>query len=125
MTHICHFKFCESYIKKKKVEKTGRINSAAAATKSLQSCLTLCDPMDCTLPGSSVHGILQARILEWVLMPSSNGSSQPGNQTRVSYVSCTGRRVLYHLHPLQSPLELILVICFNIPIYSKYYCLNT
>ena len=38
---------------------------AAAAAKSLQSCLTLCDPMDCSLPGSSVHGIFQARVLEW------------------------------------------------------------
>ena len=43
-----------------------------------QSCLTLCDPMDCSPPGSSVHGILQARILEWVAMPSSRGSSSPG-----------------------------------------------
>ena len=42
-----------------------------------QSCLTLYDPMDCSLPGSSVHGILQARILEWVAMPSSRGSSPP------------------------------------------------
>ena len=40
--------------------------SAAAAAKSLQSCLTLCDPMDCGLPDSSVHGIFQARVLEWV-----------------------------------------------------------
>ena len=44
--------------------------------KSLQSCLTLCDPMGCSLPGSSVHGILQARILEWAAMPSFKGSSQ-------------------------------------------------
>ena len=43
--------------------------------KSLQSCPTLWDPMDCSPPGSSVHGILQARILEWVAMPSSRGSS--------------------------------------------------
>ena len=43
--------------------------------KSLQSCLTLCDPMDCTPPGASVYGILQARTLEWVAMPSSRGSS--------------------------------------------------
>ena len=43
--------------------------------KSLQSCPTLCDPMDCSLPGSSVPGILQARTLEWVAMPSSKGSS--------------------------------------------------
>ena len=41
----------------------------------LQSCLTLCDPMDCSLPGSSVHGILQARILEWVAISLSRGSS--------------------------------------------------
>ena len=40
-------------------------NAAAAAAKSLQSCPTLCDPMDCSLPGSSVHGIFQARVLEW------------------------------------------------------------
>ena len=42
-----------------------------------QSCRTLCNPVDCSPPGSSVHGILQARILEWVAMPSSKGSSQP------------------------------------------------
>ena len=40
-----------------------------------QSCPTLCDPIDCSSPGFSVHGILQARILEWVAMPSSRGSS--------------------------------------------------
>ena len=42
-----------------------------------QSYLTLCDPTVCSLAGSSVHGILQARILEWVAIPSSRGSSQP------------------------------------------------
>ena len=47
--------------------------------KSLQSWPTLCDPMDCSLPGSSVHGISQARILEWVAMPASRGSSQPNS----------------------------------------------
>ena len=46
--------------------------------KSLQSCLTLCDPMDCNLPGTSVHGILQARIVEWVAMPSSKNLPDPG-----------------------------------------------
>ena len=49
-----------------------------------QSCLTLCDPTDCSLPGSSVHGILQARILEWVAIPFSRGSSQPRDQTQVA-----------------------------------------
>ena len=65
----------------------------AVRAQSLQSCPTLCDAVDCS---SSVHGILQARILEWVAMPSSRESSQPRDQTWVSYVSCTGRWVLYH-----------------------------
>ena len=51
-----------------------------------QSCPTLWDPMDCSPPGSSVHGILQARILEWVAIPSSKGSSQPREQTQVSCI---------------------------------------
>ena len=51
---------------------------AAAAALLLQACPTLCDPMDCSLPGFSVHGILQARILEWISVPSSRGSSDPG-----------------------------------------------
>ena len=54
------------------------------------------DPMDCSLPGSSVHGILQARVLEWVAMPSSRGSFWPRDRTQVSYISCTGRWFLYH-----------------------------
>ena len=53
--------------------------------KLLQSCPTLWDPTDCSLPGSSVHGILQARVLECVAMPSSRGSSWPRDQTCVSY----------------------------------------
>ena len=63
--------------------------------KSLQLCLIVCKPMDCSPPGSSVHGILQARILEWVALPSSRGSSQRRDQTHLSYVSCIGRQVLY------------------------------
>ena len=51
-----------------------------------QSCLTLCDPVDYSLPGSSVHGILQARILEWVAISFSRGSSQPRDQTQVSCI---------------------------------------
>ena len=56
----------------------------------LLSHVRLCDPMDCSLPGSSVHGILQARVLEWVAISFSRGSSQPGDQTRVSHIA--GRR---------------------------------
>ena len=54
-----------------------------------QLCLTLCHPMDCSPPGSSVHGILQARILEWVAILLSRGSYQPRDQTQVSCI--TGR----------------------------------
>ena len=50
---------------------------ACLPAKLLQLCPTLCNPMDCSLPGSSVHGILQARILDWVAMASSKGSSNP------------------------------------------------
>ena len=50
-----------------------------------QLCLTVCDPMDCSLPGSSVHGILHARILELVAVPFSRGSSQPRDWTQVSH----------------------------------------
>ena len=52
-----------------------------------QSCPTLCDPMDCSPPGSSVHGILQARVLKWVAVSFSRGSSQPRDQTQVSCIA--------------------------------------
>ena len=54
------------------------------------------DPMDCSPPGSSLHGILQARTLEWVAMPSTRRSSQPRNRNHVFYVSCIFRWILYH-----------------------------
>ena len=61
-----------------------------------QSCPTLCNPMDCSSPGFSVHRIFQVRILEWVTISSSRGSSWPRDQTHVFCVSFIGRRVLYH-----------------------------
>ena len=67
-----------------------------------KSCLILCDPMDSSPPASSVHGILQARILEWVAIPFSRGSSQPRDWTPVTNF---GRQVLYHLSHQGSPLE--------------------
>ena len=65
-------------------------------TKVLQLYSPLCDPMDYSPPGSSVHGIFQARILEWVNMPSSTGSSWPKDWT---HISCIGRQILYHWAP--------------------------
>ena len=64
---------------------------------------TLCNPMDCSPPGFSVHGIFQARILEWVAISSSKGSSQPRDQ---SCISRTGRQILYHKHHLDSGLKI-------------------
>ena len=78
-------------------------HSMRACMLLLQSCPTLCDIMNCSLPGFSVHWILQARILEWVAMTSSRGSSRPRDGTHASYVSCIGRWVLYHNCRLGSP----------------------
>ena len=65
-----------------------------------QSCPTLCDPMDCSPPDSSVHGISQARILEWVAI-SSRGSSQPrdGTNLHLFNISCIGKWILLSLAP--------------------------
>ena len=67
--------------------------SPESESEVAQSCPTLCDPMDCSLPGSSVHGISQARILEWAAISFSTACSQPRNQI---YVSCMDRWILYH-----------------------------
>ena len=70
-----------------------QLEHACCVTKS---CLTICDPMDCSPPGSSVHEIFLARILEQVAISSSKGSSQPRDQTHASCVFCIGRKILYH-----------------------------
>ena len=70
--------------------------------KSLQLCPTLCNPMDYSPPGPSVHGILQARILEWVAISSSRGSSRPWNPTHVSCVSSTDRQIFTTEPPRKS-----------------------
>ena len=76
------------YIASKKRVYLSPLKFQCLHAKSPQSCPTLCDPMHCSPPGSSVHGILQAGILEWVAMPSSRGSSQPSDQTLVSCIAC-------------------------------------
>ena len=78
----------------------GNVNWYSHIENSIQctgalSCPTPCDPMDYSLPGSSVHGIFQERILEWVAI-SSLGSSWPKDRTCVSWASCIGRWILYH-----------------------------
>ena len=81
-----------------------------------QLCLTLCNPMDCSLPGSSVYGISQARILEWVAIPFSRGSSWPMDWTRFS---CFGWLPLSHL---RSPPTMYMYSFFKI--FSIYRLLR-
>ena len=57
------------------IAKTCSYKAGSEVSEVAQSCLTLCDPMDCSLPGSSIHGVFQARVLEWVAISSSKGSS--------------------------------------------------
>ena len=77
-----------------------------------QSCPTLSDPMDCSLPGSSIHGIFQARVLEWVAISSSKGSSWPRHWTHIS-VSCIGRWILYHWATWEGLFYLLLFLSIN------------
>ena len=70
-----------------------------------QSCLTLCDPMDCSPPGSSVHEIFQARILEWIAISFSKVSSRPRDGTHVSCVFCTAGRFFTTAPPGKPPVE--------------------
>ena len=79
--------------------------------KLLQLYPTLWDLMNCTLPSSSVHGILQARILVSVAMPSSRGSFWPENWTCNSYVSCISRQILYHSVQFSSLSQSCLTLC--------------
>ena len=80
-----------------------RVLSVCSVT---QPCLTLCDPMDYTPPGSSVRGILQGSILEWVAISSSRGSSQPRDGT---HASCLGRWILGPLSFQGSPCHCLLL----------------
>ena len=78
------------------------LHTVLHSAKLLQSYLTLCDHMDYSPPGFSVHEILQARILEWVAMTSSRGSLQPMDQTHVSWGSCIAAR-FFTTEPLLKP----------------------
>ena len=67
-----------------------RLYISESESEVAQSCRTLCDPMDCSLPGFSVHGIFQARVLEWIAISFSRGSSRPRDRTWISHIG--GRR---------------------------------
>ena len=101
-------------------------------TKAVKTHSTLCNPMNCSTPGSSVHGILQTRILEWVAISFSRESSWPRDWTCNSFFSCTGRRIFFFffflpLSHLGSPLKTYEVLsndCWNdmiVQIMCKYF----
>ena len=83
-------KYCNKYTKLKYLQSEWYSLMYESESEVAQSCPTLCDPVDCSPPGSSVHGVLQARILEWVAISFSRGSSRPRNRTHVSRIA--GRR---------------------------------
>ena len=91
-----------------------------------QSCLTLCDPIDCSLPGSSVHGIFQARVLEWVAISFSRGSSQPKNRTQVSCITGRCFTIWTTREDLLSVYTVINFMCFYIDFFITmlYSCLS-
>ena len=90
-----------------------------------QSCPTLCNPMDCSLPGSCVHGIFQAIVLEWIAMSFSRESSQPRDQTCVFCISCIGRWILYHWATWKTHICVCVYMQFNNKeSLEKFTCYN-
>ena len=82
----------------------------------VKSCLTLCDPVDCSLPGSSVHEIFQTRVLEWVAIFFSRGSSKPRDRTRIS---CTAGRC-FTIWATREP-NIYVCVCVCVYIYTHIY----
>ena len=88
-----------------------------------QSCPAVCDPMDCSLPGSSIHGIFQARVVEWVAMPFSRGASHPSDRWNLGLLH--HRQTLYHLSYRGRPIVLqnatdFLLSVFQIAFYFAF-----
>ena len=92
-----------------------------------QLCSTFCNPMNCRPLGSTVHGIFQTRILEWVAISFSRGSSWPRDQTQGSCVSCIGRKILYQPYHLGSPINKVISPhwIFPAPQVPTYACVFT
>ena len=91
-----HSKFCLNWLLLISMDFTQRVCARSVA----QSCLTLCDPMDYSPPGSSAHGILQARILEWAAISTPGDVPNPGIKTCIFLV---GRQILYHWATWEAP----------------------
>ena len=98
---MAQLKKCVDFTSSKMEVKWGNRLTLFCRVQPLQSRPALCDPMNCSSPGSCVRGILQARILERIAISSFKGSSWPRGHTHFSYASCIGRQVLYHLGHLE------------------------
>ena len=85
-----------------------------------QPCLNLYGPMDCSLSGSSVHGIFQARLLDWVAISYSRDHSQPTDRIPVSCISCIGKWIVYHQRHLGSLSLIVLLSIYNVYIISVH-----
>ena len=90
-----------------------------------QSCPTLCEPRDCNPPGSIVHRIFQAKILEWVAISSSRGSSWPRGRTHLSCISGIARQILYYWRHLRSPFQVHFYSVVNMIHQLNKFHLNT
>ena len=102
-TCFFHFLICMSAFHSKRYVAASCVCVCSVA----QLCL-FCNHMDCSPQGSYVHGIIQARILEWAAISSSRGSSPPRDQTHVSYGSYIGRNILYHWATWEDPCGILL-----------------
>ena len=116
-THLCVLyrnsrhnleKWAQLLKKQNKTDLVQNLQFALFVSVWAQSHLTLCDPMDYSPPGSSVHGILQARILEWVASSYSRRSTWPRDETHFSCVSCLGRWILLPVRHRGSPIKCII-----------------
>ena len=126
---VTHLGILLKFILKSKLPKTVIFSPSFACCCCCCSvaklCPTLCNPMDCSPPGSSVHGIFQARTLEWLAISSSRGSSQPRGLTQVSFISCIDSQILLPLSHMGNlfrfywtklnPSKLVLPLCTLAP----------
>ena len=98
-----------------------RVYACMCACSVAQLFQTLCNLLACSPPGSSVHGILQARILEWIAISSSRGSSRPRDQIHISWSSCIGRWILYHCTTWEAPEKILVDVKNN---WNKFYIIS-
>ena len=85
-----------------------------------QLCPSVCDRRNHNLPGSSVHGFLQARILEWIAMPSSRGFFWSRDRTHVSCISCIGRQILYHWATWEALCTIVTRVTLHVESYIAF-----